>query len=36
MGMSSINVTRKPLDILKEELKLKIDTINPLELLVYS
>jgi len=36
MGMSSINVTRKPLDILKEELKLKIDTINPLELLDYD
>ena len=27
---------RAPLDILKEELKLKIDTINPLELLDYD
>ena len=32
----SSNIMKQPLDILKEELKLKIDTINPLELLDYD
>jgi hypothetical protein len=35
IDMSSIKI-RRPLDILKDELKLKIDTINPLELLDYD
>src|SRR6056300_205197 len=32
----STNIKKRPLDILKDELKLKIDTINPLELLDYD
>jgi len=36
-GLSNIHtMKRQPLDILKDELKLKIDTINPLELLDYD